>query len=328
MFLCSLFFSLAQQILNMKKLLRVLAIVFVVIVLLIFGYLELRPSLIVSKQKAKADLAQPTSHFFQWRGAEIHYTDEGTGIPVLMIHGFGGSFRNFQKLNDSLKNEYRCIRVDLPGFGLSDQPQVDKNTDFLALYHDFMTFFLDTLHIDSVYVVGNSMGGMMGWGMAEHDPVRVKKLVLLGAAGYELEKIAKGATGFLTSATGKLLFKKGMPLKMSEGGAIRSYAVPEKINHAEVVLNNELWNREGNIQAAFAMASSGQFPDSNLIKNIQCPTLIIWGKQDKIVPVEHAEKFHRDIKNSRVAIYDPCGHVAMIEVPELVAPEVRRFFKE
>ena len=146
----------------MKKVVGVVLILITVVVLSIVAFLTLRPSLIVSKEKVKADLSQASSHFIQWRGAEIHYTEEGKGIPVLMIHGFGGSFRNFQKLNDSLKNEYRCIRVDLPGFGMSDQPVVNDKTDFLALYHDFMTFFVDTLHLDSMYVVGNSMGGMAG----------------------------------------------------------------------------------------------------------------------------------------------------------------------
>jgi pimeloyl-ACP methyl ester carboxylesterase len=61
------------------------------------------------------------------------------------------------------------------------------------------------------------------------------------------------------------------------------------------------------------LARSGQFPDSSLIRDVKCPTLIVWGKEDAIVPVEHAEKFHGDIKNSKVIIYDPCGHVPMME---------------
>ncbi len=312
----------------MKKVVSLIVIILVILIILPLGYMALRPSLIVSKSKAKEDLAQASSHFLQWRGAEIHYTDEGRGVPVLMIHGFGGSFRNFQKLNDSLKNDYRTIRVDLPGFGLSDQPAADSKTNFVELYTDFMHFFMDTLHLDSVYVVGNSMGGMVAWGMAANDTVRIKKLVLLNAAGYELDKVAKGATGFLTSKVGQLMFKKGMPLKMSEGGAASCYADDSRINHDEVVVNNELWNREGNIPAAFAMASSGQFPDSTQISNIQCPTLIVWGTQDEIIPVAHAEKFKRDIKNSRTIIYDPCGHCPMIELPEKLTPDIRKFFAE
>lgn len=311
-----------------KKIIVVLAGFMLLAFIGIAAYISLRPNLIVTKEKVKADLAQPSSHFIKWRDAEIHYTEEGVGQPVLLIHGFGGSFRNFQKLNDSLKNEYRVIRVDLPGFGMSDQPTLDTLSDMVALYHDFMTFFVDTLHLDSVYVVGNSMGGMMAWGMAEHSPWRVKKLVLLAAAGYELDKVAKGATGFLTSTIGQWMFAKGMPLKFSEGAAKSCFADESKINWGETKWNNELWNRAGNIQAALRIASSKQFPDSTLITKITCPTLIVWGKQDEIIPVAHAEKFKRDIKNSRVIYYDPCGHCPMIEVPELLTPDIRKFFNE
>ncbi len=310
----------------MKKVIRLILIVLVILIILPLGYLALRPNGIVSKAKAKADLAQPSSHFLQWRDAEIHYTDEGAGIPVLLIHGFGGSFRNFQKLNDSLKGEYRVIRIDLPGFGLSDAPAVNSKTNFVQLYTDFMHFFVDTLHLDSMYVVGNSMGGMVAWSMAAEDTVRIKKLVLLNAAGYELHKVANGVTGFLTSKVGQLMFKKGMPLKWSEGGAASCFADAGKINYADVKINNELWNRQGNIQAAFAMASSKQFPDTSKINAIKCPTLIVWGAEDKIIPPAHAEKFHRDIKDSRLIIYDPCGHCPMIEVPEKLVPDLRKFF--
>jgi len=128
----------------------------------------LRPNLVISKAEAKARFTQPTSHFIHWRGSEIHYTDEGQGVPVLMIHGFGGSFLNWNKLRDRMNTDCRVIRVDLPGFGLSDLPEPDgAGTNFTQQYRDFMTFFLDTLHLDSLYVIGNSMGGMMAWALPQ-----------------------------------------------------------------------------------------------------------------------------------------------------------------
>ncbi len=117
------------------------------------------------------------------------------------------------------------------------------------------------------------MGGMMAWNMAGYDTLRVKKLVLLNSAGYEMQKIAKGAAGAMTSAPMELFFSKGMPLSFTTKGAVRCYADASRINYSQAAANNECWNREGNIHAAFAMASSGQFPDSNLITHVQCPTL-------------------------------------------------------
>jgi pimeloyl-ACP methyl ester carboxylesterase len=77
-----------------------------------------------------------------------------------------------------------------------------------------------------------------------------------------------------------------------------------------------------------ALARSKQFPDTTLIGRVQCPTLIVWGKQDKIIPVEHAERFHHDIKNSEVLIFDSCGHVPMIEKTKETHDAVLRFFEQ
>jgi hypothetical protein len=110
----------------MKKLFRFLGIFFIAIILLITAVVFLRPSAIVSKQDAKSKLASPASHFLKWRDAEVHYTDEGKGFPILMIHGFGGSYMNFDALADAFKDSFRVIRVDLPGFGLSDFPSVKE----------------------------------------------------------------------------------------------------------------------------------------------------------------------------------------------------------
>jgi pimeloyl-ACP methyl ester carboxylesterase len=287
----------------------------------------LRPNLIISKTEDKARFTQPASHFIKFRSSEIHYTDEGQGIPVVMIHGFGGSFLNWNKLDTRMNKEYRVIRVDLPGFGLSDLPEPEgAKTDFVQQYRDFMTFFIDTLHLDSLYVVGNSMGGMMAWGTAADHPDRVKKLVLIDAAGYDLEKISNKVARFMKMPLVKSFFTRGFPLSSSEGAAKTVYADPSKINHEAVVNNNMLWNREGNIQAACAIVSATNYPDSAMIPKVQCATLIIWGKEDKIIPLDHAYRFQRDIKGSQLVIFDTCGHCAMIEKPDETAMAIKGFF--
>lgn len=313
----------------MKKVLRVLLVVVLVIVITPIAIVFLRPSLIVTKDVVRKDFAQANSHFYNWRGAEIHYVDEGQGPTILMIHGFGGHHRNFQKLADELKGEFRVVRVDLPGFGLSDcpTPQDPAHPRFAQMYRDFMHDFIDTVHLDSVYVIGNSMGGMVAWNMAALRPDKVQKLVLLASAGYDLEKVAKGLTIIKYSWIGTV-FEKGMPHFMSESGARRCYADESKLDMAEVERNNEISNREGNLLHMLAMARDTDFPDTAVIKQVQCPTLIIWGKEDKIVPVEHAARFERDIPNSKVIYYSPCGHVPMIERTEDVKRDFLEFIKE
>jgi pimeloyl-ACP methyl ester carboxylesterase len=313
----------------MKKILGLVLLLLAVVIMTGVLYITtLRPNLIISKSEDKARFTQPASHFIMWRGSEIHYTDEGQGIPVVMIHGFGGSFLNWNKLDARMKGEYRVIRVDLPGFGLSDLPEPDGvKTDFVKQYRDFMTFFIDTLHLDSLYVVGNSMGGMMAWGTAADHPDKVKKLVLLAAAGYDLEKITNNVARFMKMPLIRSFFLRGFPLSQSEAAARNVYADPSKINHESVKNNNMMWNRDGNIKAACDIVSCGVYPDSTLITKIQCPTLIIWGKHDKIVPVDHAYRFQRDIKGSQLILFDTCGHCAMIERPDETARAIKAFFK-
>lgn len=313
----------------MKKFLRILLVVIIVLVAIPVLYLAFRPNLIMSKAEIKKRYTLPSSHFITWRGSEIHYTDEGSGPTLLLIHGFGGHHRNFNKLTAAMKDKYRIIRVDLPGFGMSDCPAVDPTRPRYAdMYKDFMKFFVDTaMGIDSMYVVGNSMGGMVAWNMAAQAPEKIRKLVLLNSAGYDLEKTANGL--FIIKYKGfRKLFDKGMPLAISEGNAAKVYARPELMDHNEIVINNAIGNREGNLKHMLNMATDRDFPDTALIKHVQCPTLIVWGVQDKIINVEHAQRFKRDLPNSKLVIYDPCGHVPMIERTDDTKRDIEAFFAE
>lgn len=309
----------------MKKILLGLIVIVGTFILTLCGIIFFRPNLIISKADAKKELSLPSSHFINWRGAELHYTDEGKGDKVLMIHGFGGSLRNFSKLADLLKTNYEVIRIDLPGFGLSDAPDMGPNPNYLKMYNDYISFIIDTLHLDSVYVIGNSMGGGVAWMMAAQHPRNVRKLVLISSAGYDLGNISSRLTIFKYKAAGDLLFGRGWPMFMSESGMKHSFADKSKVDQATWELNNHFYNREGNIQNMLAMARSHQFPDSSYIKKVECPTLIIWGQQDSTIPVSHAEKFHRDIPNSKVIILNPCGHTPQMERPEDVAIDFVKF---
>ncbi len=311
----------------MKRLLRIFLILLAVVVIVPFAIVFLRPNKILSKEQAKHNLSLSVSHFITWKGAEVHYTDEGSGFPLLMIHGFGGSYRNFDSLVPLLKDSYRVIRVDLPGFGLSDFPEVTDHEDYIADYRNYLSFILDTLHLDSVYVMGNSMGGGMAWMMAAEHPDKVRKLVLLNSAGYDTKSVAAKLSMFKYKSFARV-FDRGMPLFMSESGIEKCYADDTKIDPTLPLLNNQFSNREGNIKHMLALARSQQFPDTAWIKNVKCPTLIIWGKQDEIIPVEHAAYFKRDIANSKLIVYDPCGHVPMSERAHDLAKDFQLFIDE
>jgi pimeloyl-ACP methyl ester carboxylesterase len=308
-----------------KKLLILLSTLIFIFVLGILYAMFLRTDLTITKAEAKERFSTEHSHFVQWNNAEIHYTDAGVGESILMIHGFGGNFTNFDSLSDILKESHRVVRVDLPGFGMSDLPA--KHDSIALLYREFLGFMLDTLHIDSVTVIGNSLGGWMGWELAASYPEKVKGLVLLGSAGYEIEKVKSniGRMDLLDNAFARKLAERGLPVSLSMQNAKRMMTEWETPNPASVAVNNALLNREGNLANMITLANSGITPDTAKIATIQCPTLVIWGKYDIIVPVEHSAKFTRDIPNSVSIVYDTCGHIPQIEYPHRVANDIKTF---
>jgi pimeloyl-ACP methyl ester carboxylesterase len=304
---------------------------FVVFLLVLLLYATvLRKDETVSKADVKARYSLPNSHFINWNGCELHYTESGSGFPILMIHGFGGSNRDFYLLDSLLNNKYRVIRVDLPGFGLSDFPQQDTTgSDFIEVYNNYFNFLLDTLHLDSFYVMGNSLGGMIAWHLERHHPNRVKKMVLFNSAGYDMKEVMKSANAHLLQYKAvQMILKKGIPKFFVKQGIKRVVNNPSTISADKIQRVYTFWNREGNMQHLINMANSKTFVDQNLIKQVACPTLIVWGNNDKIVNVKYAHRFHADIKGSREIIYDNCGHVPMLENPLQVSRDVLQFLQE
>jgi pimeloyl-ACP methyl ester carboxylesterase len=307
-----------------KKIAFIFLVIIIVAIITIFG----RKDLTLTKSYIKQKYSLPNSHFLQWKGAEIHYTESGKGIPVLMIHGYGGSNYDFVGVDSLLNDKYRVIRIDLPGFGLSDFPNQTHSPDYIQLYNEYFTFLLDTLKIDSLYVLGNSLGGLMAWNLAINHPQKVKKLVLFNSAGYNMEETLKTANArIFKNSFVKLLAKKGLPKFFTKTGISRVFFDPQLMTEDRISRVNELWNREGNLTHIMQMASSDKFLDTAGIKTITCPTLIFWGKEDKIVLPKNAYSFQRDIVNSKLVMLDSCGHVPMLEKLPQVNNELNIFFK-
>ena len=165
-----------------------IAIAFAIIIVGLFLYAAYgRKDLTLSKAYVKEKYRLPDSKFIYWNGIEIHYTESGQGFPIVMIHGFGGSGRDFIILDSLVNDQYKVYRIDLPGFGLSDFPvQTETAPDYIKVYDAYFSFLLDTLNIDSCYVMGNSLGGLMSWNLTVKHPDVVKKLVLFNSAGYDM----------------------------------------------------------------------------------------------------------------------------------------------
>ncbi len=243
-----------------------------------------------------------------------------------MVHGFAGSHRNFQKISEMFDlTKYRIIRVDLPGFGLSDFPEGEN--DYLAMYQNFMRDFEDQLQIKHYYLLGNSMGGGISLMTAHDHPENIKGLILCGSAGYDMQKARENAASLFRFNFTEKLFAKGVPLWINQNTVNRVYYNPELVSGNEIKIKNRIWNKEGNLAAIFRLAKNDKFPDEEFISEINVPTLVLWGKQDKIIDVKCAGYFDRDIKDCEVVVYDSCGHMPVVEKAERAKLDIERFIK-
>jgi pimeloyl-ACP methyl ester carboxylesterase len=252
-------------------------------------------------------------------GVQLHYSDEGNRLdstPLLLIHGTSSSLRTWDGVTAQLKSQYRIIRFDLPGFGLTGpNPNHDYTTRY---YNEVIDSLMMALQISRVIIVGNSLGGAIATQYAIYQPGKVRGLVLVDAAGLPPAKKTTGAIGFklaqmpvinqlLTIITPRVLVKKSLQDAYGDTG---------KVTDSLTTQYFDMLTREGNRKALVDRMRQGwQVTDGNFLTKVQAPTLIVWGSQDRLIPVENAELFQQKIKNSQVHIWDNLGHVPMEEDP-------------
>jgi pimeloyl-ACP methyl ester carboxylesterase len=262
-------------------------------------------------------------------GVQLHYSDEGNRLdstPLLLIHGTSSSLRTWDGVTAQLKNQYRIIRFDLPGFGLTGpNPNRDYSTSY---YNQVIDSLLTALHVSRVIIVGNSLGGSIATQYAIYQPGKVRGLVLVDAAGLPPAKKTTGAIGFklaqmpvinrlLTIITPRELVKKSLQ---------DAYGDTEKVTDSLTTQYFDMLTREGNRQALIDRMRQGwQVTDSNFLTKVEAPTLIVWGSKDRLIPVENAELFQQKIKNSQVHIWDNLGHVPMEEDPVAFSDILRKW---
>jgi len=313
-----------KLLISIIKILAAVLGVLVILLSLLFGYRDLPVKALM------ASYAQAPSAFLSIDGMEVHYRDQGNSkdsIPVVLLHGTGASLHTFDTWSNELQNEYRIIRMDLPGFGLTG-PFPDRNYS-MDHYVDFIEKFLTSLGISQCILGGNSLGGAISWQFAVKNPGMVNKLILIDAAGYPLESESVP----LAFKIARIPVLNKVLTFITPRGMVRSsvenvYADPSKVAESIVERYFKLTLREGNRQALVdRMAEDAQTDNTDLVKSILQPTLVLWGEKDLLIPVSYAQRFHRDLPESRLVILKNTGHVPMEESPEESLAPVLEFLK-
>ena len=253
----------------------------------------------------------------------IAYLDIGTGPPVILIHGFGGSMWQWEHQQHALSQHFRTLTLDLPGSGLSDKPDIDYVPEQML---DFCVGFMDALQIPQATLIGNSMGAGLAIGMALDYPSRVDKLVLIG--GLPSDVLAK-----LTSRSFRQALESRAPSWLVSfgnwlfGGLVTESVLKEIVhNHnlltpAVIERSNRNRRRPGIIKPIIATRNtlpSWEADFAPRLSSITHPTMIIWGEYDRIFPVAVGEELHHRIRGSTFVRIPDAGHMPQWERPDLV----------
>ena len=262
------------------------------------------------------------SSFYKWKGINVHFKDEGSGIPIIFLHGTSSSLHTWDKLTSYLKNHVRIIRMDLPGFGLTG-PHPEKDYSLNA-YIQFLEPFTKYIGVSQFIIAGNSWGGLLAWYYASQHQQKVAGLILIDAAGYRMSKIPKR---FLACRyiLGRWILRHTMSRWLIKNGLKEVYSISGLIDNSMVTRYMDLTLRAVNRQAFLDFIRKRERPDLKLLQRIQSPALILWGRLDDMYSVEQAFVFQENLSSAIVAIVENAGHVPMEEAPDVCAGHIREF---
>ncbi|MEO9365671.1 MULTISPECIES: alpha/beta fold hydrolase [Candidatus Nitrosocaldus] len=253
----------------------------------------------------------------------IRYIEEGSGPTLILVHGLGGSANSWVNNISNLAKDNHVYALDMLGFGRSDKPRINYTID---LFVDMLRGFMDTLGVDKASIVGSSLGGQIAAEYALKHQERVDRLILVAPAGFT-PKTFKG-TNTLRNYT------RIFNAKSKDG--LRH--ILERVHGTSISDEYLEWMYEyirmENARHAFISALRNSAKAERLSRRFKralesgsIKALVIWGKDDRIIPVRYAEQFI-DMPNCRLILLENCGHRPHVEVSNVFNEYVRFFLKQ
>lgn len=294
------------------------AVLTMVMLFLLFGIVAWQRPLAVVETMTRARLAFGGFHneYTTIRGNRIHYYEGGSGAPVVLVHGLGSRAEDWANLMPQLKQAgFHVYAIDLLGYGRSARPT--DATYSIPEEAQYVEEFMAQRGLQKVNLVGWSMGGWVSMRVALDQPERIGRLVLCDAAGI---RFSPTFTFFdfepATISAVRHLYSLLMP---------HPTELPEFLARDMVRKFKELnWVVD---RSARSMFSGDDLLDGKL-GGLQMPTLIIWGKQDHLIPLATAVAMHQQIPQSVLQIYDGCGHLAPGQCAAHIGPRLIDFLDD
>lgn len=246
----------------------------------------------------------------------INYEIDGYGQEVIVIlQGWGTTLQVYNSMAKLLSTKYKVVRLDLPGFGSSDEPRSAWSVED---YADFFLKFLAKLKLEEVILIGHSYGGRIIIKLASRGikPIKISKIVLIDSAGVLPKKTAKQKLKIYRYR----ILKKVMKLKIIN--KIFSSFVENWKNRQG---SDDYRNASPIMRQCLVKAVNEDL--SNILKEIKTETLLIWGENDIATPLSDAKLMEREIPNSGLAIIKNAGHYCFLEQPTVFNSILTSYFK-
>lgn len=276
----------------------------------------------------------PPGEFVTVAAVKTHHLTRGAqGRPIVLIHGFGSSTYTWRRNIDDLARRYRVHALDLKGFGLTAKPRDGRY--HIPAYTEHLLGYLDAMELRRPVLIGSSMGGAVAVHLALRHPGRVAGLVLVDAAPSGLpgrlpptRQLAGGIEGEATRADVVPSLLRAMITRQAVGRWLKvSYHDPSLVTEEMIETYYRPITIEGATEALAAMTRPRAEAMTPLppLSSLKCPTLLIWGAFDRIIPRAVADEYARTIPGSRLLVFERSGHLPHEEEPERFEREVARF---
>lgn len=269
----------------------------------------------------------PQSHYVDLPdGVRVHYRDQGNaGGPVLvLVHGFAASLHTWEPWVARLGGAYRIITLDLPGHGLTQAPRGYRGST--RAYAGVVDAVVQHLQIQRFALAGNSMGGNVAWNYALAHPEKLQGLILVDASGWPGPRDAGTPQAVVSLLEAPVI---GGALRRLDARSIFARGVRQSFANEALVTDEmidrywELARAPGHRDILFTMGEDGA--STNEIGSIQTPTLVMWGEEDRLVPVGDARRFADVLPNVDLVTYPGIGHIPMEEHADQSAADAAAF---
>jgi pimeloyl-ACP methyl ester carboxylesterase len=257
-------------------------------------------------------------------GLRVRYVRRGRGPAMILRHGLASSIYTWADVIPALARDHDVVAVDLPGFGGSDIPG-GLSSD---VYPATVLGLMDRLGISRATLVGNSLGGAVGIVLAARHPERVRRLVLIDSAGYNLDPSRRPLILRLVGSAPTAAALDALPVRRRVVAAAlhQVFHDPARVTPERVEEYLAPLARPGATDAVRSVLTrQGGFGLPALVSEVRVSTLIIWGRNDRWIPVADADRFAAAIPGAHKIVLEECGHVPQEERPAEVVHLLEEF---